>query len=797
MSRTRWRKVLADLWSNKTRTILTILTIMIGVFTIGFVTALKEFVLSDTDAFYASANPHSAILYTGPLEESAVELAGEVPGVTGIEGRTNVMARLVGADGKKYDLNVDGIPALSQMEMDLLRTESDLPDLMDGEIWIERSSAQVFPVQAGDTVEVERQDGQMQALYVAGIVQDASNVAANYSNALSGFATPATVESLGGPAMANKLLVIVDDGTRDEDRVNEVVNTIGGELRGRGQAVYGTLVYNPGEHFSREIFTGVMAVLNILGWVAVVLSTFLVINTVSSLLAQHVRQIGIMKVVGGSRRQIAGMYMVFILAYGLLALVIAAPLSAVAAYMTGAGMSPMINISLRSFRLIPQAVWTQVITALFVPLAAAAVPVFTGTRIPARDAIEDYGVKNGHFGHGLIDRTVEKVRFLSRPALLSLRNTFRRKGRIALTLGALTLGGAIFISVFNLWGTFDKLRSEAEGYFLTDVNVYLAQPYPAEDVEQLILDIPGVTGVESWGQTEAQAFNRDGSDGTRIAITAPPADSALIQPVMTAGRWPTAEDENALVIGNHLLEVMPGLEPGDKVRIDIAGEAADWTVVGVFQLTGNALPPPVYTTNENLDRHMPQPGMTSSLRVTTAESDADTQLKVANAIEAALNGKGIGFVQILLGTDWSAQQASSTDVIIYFLLVMAVLIAVVGGIGLTGMMSMNVLEHTREIGVLRAVGASNISVMRIVVIEGMIIGLSSWILSLVFFFPLTVALNYGVGQALFNQAIGIFTVDWRGIVYWIAGSLTVALLASLLPALRAMRLTIRDVLAYE
>jgi putative ABC transport system permease protein len=243
--------------------------------------------------------------------------------------------------------------------------------------------------------------------------------------------------------------------------------------------------------------------------------------------------------------------------------------------------------------------------------------------------------------------------------------------------------------------------------------------------------------------------------------------------------------------------VRPDLGLGDTVAIDVAGKKAEWTIVGIFRMPGNTSPPPVYTTNESLGKYLPEPGSTSSLRISTEASDADTQLKVSKALESALSEEGIQFSQLLLSTDWAAQQAGGVNVIIYFLLVMAVLIAVVGGIGLAGMMGINVMERTREIGVLRAVGARNGSIMRLVVLEGVIIGLISWVLALALSLPLTSALNYGVGQAIFNQDIGFFTIDWQGAAGWVAGSLIVASLASLLPAARATRLTIRDVLAYE
>ncbi|MCJ7812720.1 ABC transporter permease [bacterium] len=800
MISSRWHKVLADLWRNKARTILTILTITLGVFTIGFMTGLKSIMMTDTNAFYMAANPHSSIVYASPFDEEVLQDVREVPGVTEVEGRSNVTVRLTNEDGKKYDLIMDGVLPPSEMQVDLLQADDrDIPaTLKDGEIWFEQSSSQIFPVEVGDMIEVQSADGEVHELRIADIVRDASLPSANYNNTLTAFTTPATVESLGGTDMYNKLMVVVDDHTKDEDRVNAVVEDISQILRDNGKTVFGTWTYNPGEHFSNEIFVGIMNILNILGWVSVLLGTFLIINTINSILSQHIRQIGIMKAVGGTGWQIAGMYLVFILSCGVLALLIALPLGAYMAYSTSAGMSSMINVRAGDFRLVPKAVIIQVITALVVPLLAAVLPILIGTRISVREAINDYGVRNGHFGRSFVDRAVEKIRFLSRPMRLSLRNAFRRKGRMALTLAALTLGGAIFIGVFNLWATNDVILNDVRGYFMEDINVGFAQPYPADDIQEMVMDVPDVTGAELWRQTEGQVLSNDGSDTERVYIMAPPSDSKLIQPILEEGRWLLPGDENAIVIGNHLLKVRPDLGLGDKIEIEIGGQEATWEIVGIFQMSGNFSPPPVYTTNEILDKYMPESGMVTSVRVTTASSDAGTQLQVTKDLEAVFHQENIQFTQITLSTDWIAQQASAFDMPVYFLLVMAIMISIVGGIGLAGMMSMNVMERTREIGVLRAVGASTGSILRMVIAEGVIVGAMSWLLGLVVSFPLTLALIAGVSQALFQQqSIGAYVVNWQGIVYWLVGSLVLATLASILPAWRAMRLTVRDSLAYE
>ena len=170
--------------------------------------------------------------------------------------------------------------------------------------------------------------------------------------------------------------------------------------------------------------------------------------------------------------------------------------------------------------------------------------------------------------------------------------------------------------------------------------------------------------------------------------------------------------------------------------------------------------------------------------------------QVATALEARFKQAGIPVGQLTLGEEWRKGQAATLDVFVYFLLVMAAMIAVVGGLGLTGTMSMNVLERTREIGVLRAIGASNGSVMRVVLVEGLLIGLISWVLAILLSFPVTLALDSGVGAAMFKSPLK-FAFGWSGLVNWLAGVLVLAVLASIVPALRAVRLTVRDVLAYE
>jgi len=135
-------------------------------------------------------------------------------------------------------------------------------------------------------------------------------------------------------------------------------------------------------------------------------------------------------------------------------------------------------------------------------------------------------------------------------------------------------------------------------------------------------------------------------------------------------------------------------------------------------------------------------------------------------------------------------------VIVIFLAIMAVLIAIVGGLGLMGTMSINVLERTREIGVMRAVGASDIAVLKIFLVEGLFIGLLSWLIGAILSLPISRLLSDMVGVA-FMEAPLSYTFSAGGALLWLGIVLILAAVASFLPAWNASRLTVREVLAYE
>jgi putative ABC transport system permease protein len=262
----------------------------------------------------------------------------------------------------------------------------------------------------------------------------------------------------------------------------------------------------------------ILGILLALGVLILFLSSSLIANTLSALLNQHLRHIGVMKLIGGRRNQIFEMYITLIMAFGVIALLIAVPLGGQGAFGLAAFIAVKMNFSLLGYRIVPLAFIVQIVVGLAVPLLAGLVPVLNGSQITVLRAISGDAAREPEGKHPVGGQKAESrwERFqtrvtlalgkrgihIPRPLLISLRNTFRRRGRLMLTLFTLTMGGAIFIAVFNVRVTLFDYIDAIGKYFKADVTVSFDRPYRLQEVEMAGMKYPGVIKVEYAGGTD-------------------------------------------------------------------------------------------------------------------------------------------------------------------------------------------------------------------------------------------------------------------------------------------------------
>ena len=811
MIRPRWRKVFHDLVGNFSRTALVVISIVVGVFSIGVIVGAYVIISNDMSASYAANNPMNIEVRSTPFGNSLVTVVRNMPGVSQAEGRNvfAMRARLPGSS-EWVALNMVAIDDFAGMQINLMHTiaGTDLPG--KNEVLLERKALQSLDVSVGDSLEFELDNGKVQTMRIAGIVQDPSTGAGDFLAQPFAYITTSTLSYLHQPDTFNRLYVTLSSGQNDSAHLRQMAGTVQDKVEKNGVVVLRTRSSKTNEHPLASTVQAILGILLALGILILFLSSSLIANTLSALLNQHLRHIGVMKLVGARRNQVFGMYIVLILAFGGIALLVAVPLGGQGAYALSAFIAYKLNFSLLAYRIVPLAFAIQIAVGLAVPLLAGLLPVLNGSRTtvlralsggigpddrkpdlegPHRDSFMER--LQLRFSHLLARRGIH----IPRPLLISLRNTFRRKGRLVLTLFTLTMGGAIFIAVFNMRVTLHDYIGQIGNYFLADVTLDFDRLYRLNEVKLAASRIPGVVSVEGWAYGSAEVLYPDGTTADNITILAPPVDSKLVAPILIAGRWLQPGDTQAITVSQGILSKFPGLKPGGTMRLKINGKEDDWLVVGIFQFV-NQQGIIAYSTFEYISTLNHATNRSFTYRIVTSQHDPAYQQSMADRIDAYFRLQGFHVNQARTGESTLKTAADSLDILVNFLLIMALLTALVGSIGLTGTMGMNVLERTREIGIMRSIGAVDREIMRTVIVEGLLIGGISWLLGALLSFPITYLLSSIISSAIFQSQIPVhFT--FTGFLIWLLVVLALSAVASVLPARNAARLTIREVLAYE
>jgi putative ABC transport system permease protein len=328
-----------------------------------------------------------------------------------------------------------------------------------------------------------------------------------------------------------------------------------------------------------------------------------------------------------------------------------------------------------------------------------------------------------------------------------------------------------------------------------DVNISLERPRRAPRLIEIAQSVPGVARAEVWNSHQATVASQRGEgEEPAVRLNGVPTDSETFSPRIIEGRALEAGDGRALLVNNRLV-AEEGVQVGDAIALKIDGGESEWAVVGSY-LSLNVLQDVCFVPGEALARETHMRGRGTSVKVLAEGGDLTSEQRLIASLTEAFEVNNVE-----VADSWSASQQwqesqAAFGVLIYLLLAMAVLVAVVGSIGLMSTMSINVVERTREIGVMRAIGATAAAVVGVFVVEGVLVGALSWLLAVPLSAPGAYALSSVVGQAIVRIPLD-FAYSVSGVLLWLLIVVVLSALASLWPALRATRVSVRESLAYE
>jgi putative ABC transport system permease protein len=802
MLRARWYKVVNDLFGNKTRTLLIVLSMSVGLFALGIILSARAILSVGLAESFENIHPSSGTVRTVELfGDDFVQSVRKMEDVQEVDARRNISARVQTKSGEWKNLTVFVVADYNDIRVNKVAPQSGAWPPPEREILIERAALSVIEAQVGDVVLVRFPNDVERSVRIAGSAHDPAQLPAQIDGTPYGYITFDTLEWFGEPYGFNELHVIAAH-PEDKDKAQQAVNRVKDKAEKSGYTIPLSMTAEPGQLPMNDVLQGILLLMGLLGALSLFLSVFLVVNTVSALLTQQKRQIGVMKAVGGSVLQILGMYLAMVLAYGAMALLIAIPLGVVGARQLSAALAVFFNFDLYSMEAPPQTFLIQIAVGLLLPALASLVPFLSSLRISAAEAMSSYTMGKGRFGGNWIDRLLSGAnlwfarKLAVRSILLSVRNTFRNKGRLSLTLITLTLGSATFISVFNVRASLTSTVEDMIKWFNCDVMLTFDRAYRAERVEFDALNVPGVTQTDVWIQLPTRLVRSDDSESGMIYMFAPTVHpkSLIVSPTIAEGRWLMPGDANAVVVPSAFLQDEPELHLGGDMTLKIDGKEHVFKIVGTY--VGMAFLPLVYTNYDYVTQITNRVGEADALMV-KLESDNPAYVDAATrALEDRFERIGVRVSMLTTINNERAEAEASFDAIVVLLLAMAILLALVGGLGLMGTMSINVLERTREIGVLRAIGAPNRGVASVFIFEGVVIGLMSWAMGAILAVPVSQGLNRALGQAVMGVPL-TYSYSMPGLWLWLVIVVFLSVLASFIPARNASRLTVREVLAYE
>jgi len=794
-----WTKIFRDLWGNKGRTLQVVLIIGIGAAAIGMIIGVRNLVIPGMVEIWTRGNPAMINIFVGPaVTEQEMEVLKRIHGVAVIEGLSNTV--LEWKVNKEDEWKQGGLTARADYD-DQKLTKLELvsgPWPHDKVMSVEQGSEGFFHIPQGGKVYIRVNDREMQ-VEIGGEVYNPLSPPAYFGGTAQFYADPLFYERLVGDKDYSQLKVSAAEW--DEPAVTELANRVQDKIEQQGKQSF-RLITNPNKHYWQNQMDGLFFMLGVMGVLAMLLGLLLVYNTINAIIARQTDQIGVMKAVGARTGKILRLFLTTVFLYGVLALLLALPLGILGGWSVANWLVGSFGADIGGFEISIQAVIAMVIICLLAPMVASVIPVLRGARITVREAITTYGLSTKP---GLIERVGARMQHISRLFLLTVSNTFRNKGRIILTQIVLVLSGLIFMMVVSIrdsaiYTVNDTMFKIMGG----DITLVFDQPERIEHIEELALKHPQVSDVEAWEFASAKirrAGQPETEDDESAQLFGIPLPTIMYDYQLRGGRWLDPKDTYAMVMNTKLAEDV-GVGVGDWVTIKYGEfQERDWQVVGL-------LFDPMLVTSANVPRdilldELNHPGRVQSVWINTHNQDPDAQIEIAKALRAYFDQNNVKMSPIRgifgFGGEATVQVARAIinrfNFIIVLAGIMALIIAIVGSIALSGTISLSVMERTREIGVMRAIGASNWTVARLFIGEGLILGWLSWLIAL--------PLSQPAGRLMMTSLSAVFQEEYiyhyttTGALMWLAIITVLAILASWLPARSAMRVSVRQSLIYQ
>jgi putative ABC transport system permease protein len=776
------RKSIADVTRRKLRAGLTILGIAIGVMGLAAIGVASD-QLSASFKYSTDASGAADItFYTTPADTALVPALAAQPHVTAAEARVYQPTRWAVPSGH-YPFNVVGVQDFNALHFDKFQVvEGRLPGT--GEILLDSGDRAAKPVKVGDTVNLEIR-GQTQTLTVSGFARTRGLPNASIVGFATGYMSQQDAEALFQSPGVNEFALSVDDPAQS----HTVAQQLASYLETQHVSVLETTVGHD-DHGISSVTNGLFGLMRALSIVALLLSVFLLLSTITTLINEQVPIIGVMKTIGAQGGQVMRSYLLSVAIYGVIGTALGLALGLLGGYALVRFMGDLFVVDIGPLNVNPTLLLIAALVGIGAPVLAATLPVYFGSRITVRQALSGYGLENASGGtSGGWRRSAGRVfGFIPQTVQLGMRGLFRKRTRVALTLLALAISGAAFLAVQTTAYSFNTFLGEILGQYDADVFVGLSRPASLDQIEGTLSNVQGIGRVERLSQAGIQTQWGQG------LLTGVETDAQLYHKQVVSGRWFTEGEQNVALVNENAAKKY-GVKVGDTISFHDDLHSVTWTVIGIAHDGNNAMGFGVLlapASQVNAFLRLPDDYASGIMVKSTSARQADIDA-LATRIDDTLSGNG--YPAVITTAKQEVDRNQSQFLIIYVLLyTVAGIIALVGAIGLFNTLAMSVLERRREIGILRAMGATGRKVAQVFWTEGVALGVVSWAIAIALGIPIA----YGFVQLIGSLLVSVpFAFDPASLLWMLVFVVAVASVASLGPVWGAARVRIAQTLRYE